>query len=472
MLDEDVVLKSARYANERVLILNTLALVLLPAIFDGGSSVVGFCLIFSIGLIAPVNMLTYPANWIDAPEYSRLKYFAALLPYIAFLALSCFRLEIPAVEYSPEYGGFFFLNGSQNPLAAAFIDGFAAMTDPIVLLVAAACAVSAYFVTQSRFVLRNTMILCGASVAVLTLAGWILKAVAGINAPAQTGLMASEAFSTFSDGRAWSPFALMWAAALFAVGIYTVQRFRPLSMLLSKRTAVLGMGALVFAGAAYSASPFFLPVCWLVMAFIAAVYMFNVLPSEARMAIHRKMAGEAHKKLPISKKIFPFMFYAAAFAASCAACAASYFKYADFREGAAGTPYAAQEAAMREDCQKLIEEKPLFGWGPDSFATVSALTQGDDLEFAPRPAAETSLEETLLENGKVLTAALAVVPALFFIRMVLRMRISQSGLILMASLAACAFLGIFENPFNSPSVIISFWVLMFCMFSWENAEII
>lgn len=302
MLDEDVVLKSARYANERVLILNTLALVLLPAIFDGGSSVVGFCLIFSIGLIAPVNMLTYPANWIDAPEYSRLKYFAALFPYIAFLALSCFRLEIPAVEYSPEYGGFFFLNGSQNPLAAAFIDGFAAMTDPIVLLVAAACAMSAYFVTQSRFVLRNTMILCGAAVASLTLGGWILKAVAGISTPAQTGLMAPEAFSTFSDGRVWSPFALMWASALFAVGIYTVQRFRPLSMLLSKRTAVLGMGALVFAGAAYSASPFFLPVCWLVMAFIAAVYMFNTLPSEARMAIHGKMAGEPHKKLPISKK--------------------------------------------------------------------------------------------------------------------------------------------------------------------------
>lgn len=67
---------------------------------------------------------------------------------------------------------------------------------------------------------------------------------------------------------------------------------------------------------------------------------------------------------------------------------------------------------------------------------------------------------------------MAAVPVLFFIRMALRMRISQSGLILMASLAACAFLGIFENPFNSPSVIISFWILMFCMFSWENAEII
>ena len=98
MLDEDVVLKFARYTNERVLIINAFLMAILPAIFNGGNSMIAMCLIFSIGLIAPINVISYPRIWVDAQEYVRLKYFVSILPIAALLCLTIFRASTPAIS--------------------------------------------------------------------------------------------------------------------------------------------------------------------------------------------------------------------------------------------------------------------------------------------------------------------------------------------------------------------------------------
>ena len=92
MLDEDTVLKSVRYSNEKILILNICTAVCVPTLFVGGTNVFALCIFFSLGLLSILNVMSYPTNWIDAPEYTRTKYFLLLSPYIAIILLSIYRI--------------------------------------------------------------------------------------------------------------------------------------------------------------------------------------------------------------------------------------------------------------------------------------------------------------------------------------------------------------------------------------------
>ena len=245
MLDEDVILKSARYSSEKLLVLNIFAIACLPALFNGGSGAVALSIIFSLGIVAPINVFTFPSTWIDAPEYSRLKYCACIFPCAAAFCIALFRFFTPSLGFA-NIGGIEALRLSAENSGKIFSSAapsfFDSMSDAIIIFSSALCAFSIFIITKSRFVLKNMILLCAAAAVALSLFGLALDALLALGVPAVQRVYSERAFSTFADKAEFSYYAYIWASALFAAGIYTFQRFTISGMLCSLRSLILAAG--------------------------------------------------------------------------------------------------------------------------------------------------------------------------------------------------------------------------------------
>lgn len=473
MLDEDVVLKFARYTNERVLIINAFLMAILPAIFNGGNSMIAMCLIFSIGLIAPINVISYPRIWVDAQEYVRLKYFVSILPIAALLCLTIFRASTPAISELYIEGEAFDYISNFEEISLAFTDSFTAICALITLLALFAVGASIYFITQSRFIIQTLISLCCAGVAILTFFGVLSSLADYFEVPAVLGFFTSESFATFDNAEDWAAFAFLWSCALFAVTIYTPQRFRLLNMLQSIRTLILAIATAIALSALYTGSPIFKIFVCIELCIVFAVYALNTFPSEKNLKMHWRSARSSRMpKRPLKEVILPFAMYsiiAIAFALLAFKFHASYRAFCSSDEGVA---LALERASLDQDTMDIIKERPLYGWGAASFPAVFALKQGDDVKMQKLETPSSDYLRARAEYGVLGIALVAIIPLLLWLKVMLKNGISKSGIIFASSIALILLYSYFSTPFLSVSVLASFWIIFFCYLAWEKAEII
>ena len=472
MLDEDVILKSTRYSSENLLILNIFAIACLPALFNGGSGAVALSIIFSLGIVAPINVFTFPSNWIDAPEYSRLKYCACIFPCAAAFCIALFRFFTPSLDFA-SIGGVEALRLSAENSGKIFSSAapsfFDSMSDAIIILSSALCAFSIFIITKSRFVLKNMMLLCAAAAAALSLFGLAMDALLELGVPAVQRVYSERAFSTFADKAEFSYYAYIWASALFAAGIYTFQRFTISGMFASLRSMILAFGLFLFAIALYTSSPVFRPFIFGTLAVSFLIYAFDAVATKSNLKRHgRQMTSHS-----ISAKIklsAPFALYLALSISSAICAVFSAQKAADFC--GAPTPENIEMLKIDSDAMAVAGEKKLFGWGGGSFQNIMALNQGDDIKNAPIKSPSSSAISAFLEHGYCGIALIAAAPFLLALYVLCKFGISKSGAIILAaalSLVAAAFV---STPFAAPSVVISCWILIGTFIAWQNAKII
>lgn len=473
MLDEDVVLKFARYTNERILIINAFLIAILPAIFGGGSSMLAMCIIFSVGIIAPINVISYPRMWIDAPEYVRLKYFAAITPALALLALTLYRISIPAIsDMYIEGESFDYLSNSEQ-LSLAFTDTLAAVGGAISILSMIAVGTSIYFITQSRFIVQSLVSICSAGVVIMALCGLIAKGFDYMDVPPILGIFGPESFASFENGQDWASFAFLWSSALFAVTIYTPQRFRIRNMVQSARTLILALASLLGLSAFFTASPILKILVALQFAVVFAVYAFNVFPIEKILKIHWKSARKSHMpKRPLKEVICPFAIYLVLSLASLFAAANAYMEYGIFEKTAEELELAAEWRNIDEDALEIAQERPLWGWGANSFSAVFALNQGDDIDMRKIDTPSSDFLRARVEYGFLGMGLIFLMPLLLWLRVLVKNGFSQSGIIFLSSIILISVYASLSTPFVNPCVFASFWIVFFCYLTWEKAEII
>lgn len=471
MLDEDVVLKFSRYTNERILIANTFLMAIVPAIFNGGNSTLAMCIVFSLGIVAPINVISYPSIWIDAPEFTRTKYFAAILPVIILFVLGLYRLSIPALgELKIEDETFNFIANNAG-ISAAFIDPLTSAAELIMIFAAVAVGASIYFVTQSRFIVQALISACGIGAVVLAFCGCVSAISDYLNIPAILGFFTEKSFATFEYAQDYAAFAFLWSSAIFAVAIYTPQRFRILNFFLSIRTVFLICALFVAATAIYSGSPILKIFATFEIAVAFAVFAINSFPSEKNLKFHWKSVNNSPMpKRKLSEIILPFVIYTLLGVLSISLCAKYSLELNEDYKSAQSIQ--TLEKSVDADALALIKERPLLGWGASSFTTIFALNQSDDIAMQQNASPSSDYLRARFCYGILGVVLIAIAPILIWLKVIIRNGLSPSGIIFLSSLALMVAYSYFSTPFLSVSVLISFWIIFFAYLAWEDAEII
>ena len=470
MLDEDVILKSTRYINERILILNIAAISLLPAIFFGGSGAFALSLIFSLGIIAPINVFTYPLNWIDAPDYSRIKYIICVLPVMAASAMAIARFFTPSLAYTnfEQIEALRLLDeNSAKLVASAATSFFDAVSDSIIVLSSCLAAFSIFIITKSRFVIKTMLMCCSAGVVLFSVIGLVLDALYALDVPAVKRIYTDFAFFTFADKADFSFYAYIWASALLATGIYTFQRFSLQNLFGSLRFFIMIGSIFLFAVSLYTSSAFFKPFIYATAAFIFVVYTIDVFPTKSNLRRHnRRIVDNSFSSM--LKASTPAIIYTIIAAISLLFCVLSAKPAMDFQNA----PERAELKNLDADAASAAAEKPVFGWGGGSFQNVMSIKQGDDIKNIAHDKASSDFIKASLEYGFLGIAMIAAMPIFLFVYIFAKFGVSKSQAIMLAPIAVLTALSFVSTPFLSPSVIISFWILSGSLIAWGNSEII
>lgn len=479
MRDEDVVIKTERHGNERLLVWNVVAMVLIPSLLFSGHSALSVGLFIAMGILAPINVVVYKRAWLDAPRFNTQKYFLALVPYFASLAIICIGAASPSVTLEMLDDMEYFSLNADNPslLTSSAISGTHAILGELEILAAAACALSIYFITESRFVMMKIFMVCTVIAGFLALFGFAYAFVNSVDV-LQMPALGRNFFSTFPDSSQWAAFALLWMAAAFVVASYTSQRFSPMTILLSARFGSIVV-ALVLLGSIFCcATALEKAMSLVVAAFGFAILAADVLPTKSSMIRHAPESKRVRMAKSPSIMIAPFSVYtllavsAAVGAAAVWLCDLSGPSEELIANAQHSNVISAQErAAILSDVKEPMEMRPLFGWGSESFPTVFSFYQGVDLGEGVWFTPKSDLLEKLFENGIVGLAISLATPLCFLLLWIVRRQYSIQTLLLFSALAAVLVMSVFGSPFASTSVLISFWVVMMTAFRWSNAEV-
>lgn len=122
--------------------------------------------------------------------------------------------------------------------------------------------------------------------------------------------------------------------------------------------------------------------------------------------------------------------------------------------------------ALNQAGMAMFYDKPIFGWGLDAFSEIAPYFLPDALMPYHFEGAHTSFVQLLAEFGLVgafVVAALVFSLLLRYLRGKHSFHLSNFILLGCCSILALAF---FDNPFMSPAVFFSFWLLLFSALRW------
>lgn len=476
MLDEDTILKSTRYSNEKILITNVEFAACATAIFSGGDNIFGLCIFFAMGLLALANVLYYPSNWIDAPEFSRTKYLLTALPYLALVVFSIYRITIPSVEsVSIEQNSYMVLKDSfMNLESSAYADSYYAFANCFLILSAALIGISICVITQSRFVLQSMVLSCAIFVGILCGIGFFFDLFDFVFNSSLKNLFGENSFSTFKNRENFAVFSYIWAVLTCSTTLYTNQRFSFLNSIFTPRTYFLTLGAILFAASIYTADVSFKPFIFASIAIIGAIYAFDTIPTNANLKRHWDTSNfGAMPKRPIRKALFPICTYSFIAILGVVFC----FIFAGKYNLSMSEIDASQKIFLEnfaKDTSTLIDTKPLLGWGSDAFSTMLKFVQGDDIAAINWISPLTDIERWRVEFGLVGLGLIFITPAVKLLITLIsnKFKLSKAGLIMLSSVVLILVSSTMMTPLQNPCVVVSFMVLVFTFFAWEDAEII
>lgn len=479
MLEEDIVIKTTRNNNERLLLFNILCVVMLPALFFGGNSKFITGIIVSLGFIAPINIINYAYNWLPRPKMALHFMLLCAAPFAAGLAITAAGLLNRGIEAINLGGYMYFQIAKTSPnMPSNFCDEpLVAISSELVGLVSFLAGLSIFMITDSRYVIRKILLYCGASASVLMLLGSLILFMWNFE-----GSMFAESrlnyFSTFSDAAQWAAFGIIWMGASLAMAVFSSQSFRMLSFVYSARFLALAVAAVLFAGVMAAGKPSHQLAGQFVAAAALSFMAFDLAPIELNARRHELLRRISSHKKRLAKMRLPFLIYASAAALlwvlaygnAAKMCQDSRAVFAD-----AGNPNSityAEKMSLMEDSLKMIDDKHLiFGYGTASFPSAFAFFQGSDLGSQPWPSPHSDLLHKIIENGLVGLALSSITFAFFLVRWLCKRSFSKAGFVMLAAVLAILALAAVEIPLQSPAVLASFWVLSMSMFRWDDAKV-
>ena len=475
MLDEEVIVKGAKNGSERLLIVNVLLMLAVPALMLGGNTEIARGVFIAMGILAPLNVIIYKRTWIDADESTLPMYFLALSPYVVSLAIAATGTPLlVSDEFASgeiwKFGGL----GSAF-FASANASTMSAITSELATIAAVACGLSIFFITDSRYIIRRIFFFASSGAAALALLGFAYK---GLEALPRFILpsLGENSFATFNDASQWSAFAILWMGAALVIGAYTSQRFRLATFLYSLKFFAMLSAFVLLLSVLFCGTPLERTLSLFLTSAGYAIIFIDTVPTKTNLERHwtSKYVQSKHRKLRLA---IPSATYAAVsiltLASSVWVGLSSWNNPNERLIVDEDAPFCtlAERRAVYTDALALLQDEPPTGWGTSSFPSLFAFKQGADLRCAPYPSPYSDLLQKLIENGIVGLVLCALTPVVFFLRWLRKRDFSKSGALMFMTLAGVLGLGVFDYPFQSIAVLASFWIILMSAFRWDDSQV-
>lgn len=480
MLDEDVVLKTMKNGNERLLLANVLLMVGVTSLIIAGDTQLAAGVLLGLGIIAPINMFSFKRNWVDASPFVGTHYFLILLPFFASLILTLFGLLNPAVR-EVYAGGREYFELVQRPellISAAFASADAILPE-LETLACVACAASIFLITDSRYTIRKIILYSAAIASVFALFGIIYTLLSTIDTFSYLPPANANSFSTFPDTSQWSAFAIIWTGGALAMAIYTSQRFRIATFVKSLRCALLLIASICFASVMMVGTPLEKTIIMSIALLAFSILVIDTIPTESNLRRHygssRALRAAKERGWLNALPCFSYVLFSITLAFGIFVVVNSSWNnpnemmIVDSENPKMTTLHERQN--ILADTRKMIEERPYFGWGTGSFREAFAFFQGADLGTISWSSPKSDLLQKLAENGIVGLAISASMPLALLLAWIVRRSFSTSGMVIALTCLSVLVLAVFSNPFHCLSVQMSFWALLMSLFRWDNAVV-
>lgn len=125
---------------------------------------------------------------------------------------------------------------------------------------------------------------------------------------------------------------------------------------------------------------------------------------------------------------------------------------------------------LRKSAWDLFKERPLFGWGFDSFKEIAPFFIDDRLVFIRHSRAASDFLQYLAEFGLVGCLLIVVLPVTIWVKVAWKNKISYFAKYLWLSCLPVVCLIFFDSPFMSPAVFFSFFLTFFIAARWVAIE--
>ena len=479
MLDEDVVIKTTRNVNETVLVWNVVLAVLIPFIFFGGSSDILTGLFVSLGVVAPINTLNYMFTWQPRPHIQTMKFGAYCLPFIVLLGISIIGIYNGGID-SVILGGYVYnYIGDMKDCLMINVSPSAlnSILENLVTFFAFLCGLSIFLITDSRFVIRKFLVWTSSLGALITVLGCLLMFTWNFEGSIFANTT-DDFFSIFPCSAHWASWGILWLGASLAVAIFSVQRFRSFSFFYSLRFLCLVTSMVLYACILIAGKPLHQIFGSLIFAVAISMICYDMIPLKMNARKHEMLRHISSHSKRLKKLQFPFVCYGllaclswiVAISIAVDICNNSKLLFVD--EGNPNSITYVEKMSVIEDAKRMLtEDRFMFGYGSASFPWIFSLHQGSDLGVQPWKSPNSDLLHELVENG-VIGIILSALPFVyFFVRWLVKMQFSRSGMIMMMSVVSILLLSIVEIPFQNIAVLVSFWVVAMSVFRWDDAKV-
>lgn len=303
-------------------------------------------------------------------------------------------------------------------------------------------AVGLFIVPKSRAFFERIMPCLCVSAVLPALYGYIQKTLDSSKPLLTKGTGADDFFGFFPYDGHWAAFALLWTCACISMALLTTRYDDSPSFLESSGPWYLTAGTLL------GASGFLVEAQWpaamLMLTYASMMLLVSVHFFAASKDPQRKIIGG------LSGLVATGML------------AAGLYRILQ----PAANPEAA--AHLRQAAWEMLRDRPLFGWGMDSFGHILPFYGSDFLLTENYERVGSDAWQLIAELGMI-----GVIPSIilmvFLIGRYLRARHNiQFTNHLLIGLVATALLALLDSPFMSPAVFYSFVMLLFVALRWAD----
>jgi O-antigen ligase len=303
-------------------------------------------------------------------------------------------------------------------------------------------AMNLFIVPKSRSFFERTLSWLCLNAVLIAVVGYLHKALTLQSALLTEGTGRADFFAFFPYDGHWAAFALLWSAVCIGMALLTARYDDSTNFIDSIGPWYLTGGTLL------GVSGFVVQARW-----PAAILLCGFSVMLLIVAIHFFKHSKDANRITIA--------LCSTFG-SLATLAAGIFR-------ALQTSESTEPAnALRQSALELFQDRPLFGWGVDSFPQLLPFYADDTLLHARHERASSDALQLLAEIGLIGCLPMAILLVYLVvrylrgrhdIRLTNHMLVGCVGVILLACV---------DSPFMSPAVCLSFFIVFFAALRWGD----
>ena len=303
-------------------------------------------------------------------------------------------------------------------------------------------AMNLFIVPKSRSFFERILPWLCLNAVLIAVVGYLQKALTFNSALLTRGTGKSDFFAFFPYDGHWAAFALLWSAVCVGMALLTTRYDDSPDFIQSTGPWYLAGGTLL------GASGFVVQARW-PAAFLLCGFSVMLLTVAAHFLTRSKDPNRTSIGLYcILGSLLTF--------------ATGVFRAFQTSE------YTETANALRRSALEMFRDRPLFGWGVDSFPQLLPFYSDDTLLHARHERATSDVLQLLAEIGLLGCLPLIILIAILGIRYLRgRHDIRLTNHMLMGCVGVI-LLAYFDSPFMSPAVCLSFFIVFFAALRWGD----